>query len=151
MWTSLHNHSAYSHQIWGKALYLNRSNWHLFEIQDGGRRHLGFLSYVLNLSQSECWWLVLKLYTKFGSNIYYSHWYRRTYAPDVNFMTSRKLTSGFDFWSWGHLVWPWRICLRNLVQIALSNSELDIFLKSNMAAAAILDFQDKWIWNIPSS
>ena len=32
-----------------------------------------------------------------------SHWDRRTYASDFHLMTSRELTSGFDFWSRGHL------------------------------------------------
>jgi len=41
--------------------------------------------------------------TNFGSNICYSHWDRHTYASDVHLMTSRELTSGFDFWSRGHL------------------------------------------------
>ena len=43
--------------------------------------------------------------TKFGSNICSDicHWDRRTYAEDVHLMTSRELTSGFDFWSRGHL------------------------------------------------
>jgi len=41
--------------------------------------------------------------TKFGSNICYSHWDRRTYVQDVHLMTSRELTSGFDFWSRRHL------------------------------------------------
>ena len=41
--------------------------------------------------------------TKFGSNIHYSHWDRCTYASDLHLMTSRELTSGFDFWSRGHL------------------------------------------------
>ena len=40
--------------------------------------------------------------TKFGSNIRYSHWDRRTYAWDVHLMTSRELTSGFDFSLRGH-------------------------------------------------
>ena len=31
------------------------------------------------------------------------YWDRRTYASDVHLMTSRELTSGFDFWSRGHL------------------------------------------------
>ena len=39
--------------------------------------------------------------TKFGSYICYSRWDRRTYASDVYLMTSRELTSGFDF---GYLV-----------------------------------------------
>ena len=68
-----------------------------FEIQDGGRRHLGFLRYVnVSISRSDGS-LVLELCTKFGSNICYSHWDRRTYAPLVHLMTSRELTSGFDF------------------------------------------------------
>jgi len=41
--------------------------------------------------------------TKFGSNIYYSHWDRRIFASELHLMTSRELTSGFEFWSWGHL------------------------------------------------
>ena len=41
--------------------------------------------------------------TKFGSNICYSHWDRRTYASEINLMTLHELTSGFDFWSRGHL------------------------------------------------
>jgi len=47
--------------------------------------------------------VVLELYIKFGSNICYSHWDQHTHAPDVHLMTSRELTSGFDFWSRGHL------------------------------------------------
>jgi len=41
--------------------------------------------------------VVLELYIKFGSNICDSHWDQHTYAPDVHLMTSRELTSGFDF------------------------------------------------------
>jgi len=41
--------------------------------------------------------------TELGSNIYYSHWDRRTYASDLGLMTSRELTSNYDFWSAGHL------------------------------------------------
>ena len=41
--------------------------------------------------------------TKFGSNICYSHWNRRTYPSDIHLMTSRELTSGFDFWLRDHL------------------------------------------------
>ena len=49
--------------------------------------------------------------TKCGSNICYSsHWDRRTYASDVHLMTSHELTSGFDFWSRGHL----RMAVMNL-------------------------------------
>ena len=41
--------------------------------------------------------------TKLGSNICYSHRDRRTYTLNFHLMTSRELTSGFDFWSRGHL------------------------------------------------
>ena len=48
--------------------------------------------------------VVLMFYAKFGSSICYSHCDRRTYAKDIHLMTSREFTSGFDFWSRGHLL-----------------------------------------------
>jgi len=105
--------------------------------------------------------------TKFGSD---SHWDRRTYAEDVHLMTSRKLclmfflslvkfvflyfclplygeikicklTSGFDFWSRGHL----RMAVMHLhikfgADIFIQSGVIVIFQKFKMAAAAILDF-----------
>jgi len=47
--------------------------------------------------------VVFVICIKFGSNICYSHWDRRTYASDLRLMTSCELISGFDFWSRGHL------------------------------------------------
>ena len=47
--------------------------------------------------------VVLELCIKFGSNICDSHWDQHIYAPDVHLMTSRELTSGFNFWSGGHI------------------------------------------------
>jgi len=47
--------------------------------------------------------VVLELYIKFGSNICDSHWDQHTYAPDIHLMLPRELTSGFAFWSAGHL------------------------------------------------
>jgi len=44
--------------------------------------------------------VMLELCIKFGSNICDSHWDQHTYS---HLMTSRELTSGFDFWSGGHL------------------------------------------------
>jgi len=93
--------------------------------------------------------VVLELRTKFGSYI----WDRRTYALGVHLMTSRELTSGFDFMSRGHL--------RMAVMHLPTKFGADIFTqygvvecwclpKFKMAAAAILDFQIKWIWNIPA-
>jgi len=57
-------------------------------------------------------------------------------------MTSRELTSGFDFWSAGHL----RMAVVHLpinfgVDICIQSRAVDISLKFKMEAAAILDFQ----------
>jgi len=64
-----------------------------------------------------------------------------TYASDFHFITSRELTSGFDFWSRGHL----RMAVMNLpIQFGADifiQSGVDILSKFKMAAAAILDFQ----------
>jgi len=85
--------------------------------------------------------------TTFGSNICYSHWDRRTYASDLYLMTSRELTSGFYFWWRVHLRIAWFIFPYNLMQyIFIQSKVIDIFRKSKMAAAAILDFQFMWIW-----
>jgi len=91
--------------------------------------------------------VVPELYIKFGSNICDSYWDQHTYAPDIHLMTSRELTSGFDFWSAGHL----RMAVVHLpikfgVDICIQSRVIDIFLKFKMAAAAIFDFQFMWIW-----
>jgi len=57
-------------------------------------------------------------------------------------LTSRKLTSGFDFWSRGHLCMavmdlPIKLCADILIQSGV----IDIFPKSKMAATAIFNFQ----------
>ena len=64
--------------------------------------------------------------------ICYSHWDRRTYASDIHFMTSRELTSGFDFlvtWSSphghgasSHIIW---------CKISLSRPKLLIFFRNS--------------------
>ena len=62
-------------------------------------------------------------------------------------MTSRELTSGFDFWSRGHL----RMAVMHLpvkfgADIFIQSGVINIFPKFKMAAAAILDFQVMRIW-----
>ena len=61
-------------------------------------------------------------------------------------MTSRELTSGFDFWSLGHL----RMAVMHLhIKFGADifiQSGVDIFPKLKIAAAAILDFQVMRIW-----
>jgi len=57
-------------------------------------------------------------------------------------MTSRELTSGFDFWSRGHLrMTVMHIPIKFGADIFIQSGVIDIFSKFKMAAAAILDFQ----------
>jgi len=86
--------------------------------------------------------VVFAFSTKFGSKICYSHWDRHTYASNLNLMTSRELTSGFDFWHVVIFASPWFIFPYNLMQdIFIQSKVIDIFPKLKMAAAAILNFQ----------
>jgi len=62
-------------------------------------------------------------------------------------MTSRELTSGFDFWSLGHLrVAVMHFHIKYGAHIFIQSGVINIFPKFKMAAAAILDFQIMWIW-----
>ena len=55
-------------------------------------------------------------------------------------MTSRELTSGFDFWSRGHLCMAvMNIPVKCGTDIFIQCGVIDIFPKLKMAAAAILD------------
>ena len=57
-------------------------------------------------------------------------------------MTSRELTSGFEFWSGGHLRMPVvHLPIKFGVDICIQSRAIGIFPKFKMAAAAILDFQ----------
>jgi len=57
-------------------------------------------------------------------------------------MTSRELTSGFDFWSRGHLrMAVMHIAIKFGADIFIQSGVIDIFPKFKMAADAILDFQ----------
>jgi len=56
-------------------------------------------------------------------------------------MTSRELTSSFDFWSCGHLrMAMMHLPMKFVADIFIQSGVIDIFAKLNMAAAAILDF-----------
>jgi len=57
-------------------------------------------------------------------------------------MTSRELTSGFDFWSRGHLcVAVMHFFMKFGADITfIQSGVIDIFPKFKMATAAILDF-----------
>ena len=58
-------------------------------------------SWIFTTSEFGTFWhngrLMLKLCIKFGSNVSYYHLYCRPFIPVVRLMTSRELTSGFDF------------------------------------------------------
>ena len=57
-------------------------------------------------------------------------------------MTSRELTSGFDFWSRGHLrMAVMHLLVKFVADIFIQCGVIDIFPKFKMAAAAILDLQ----------
>jgi len=80
--------------------------------------------------------------TKFDSNICYSHWDRRTYASDIHLMTSRELTSGFNFWSRGHLCMALvRLPMKFYAGTFIQSGVTDIFPKLKMATAAILELR----------
>jgi len=60
-----------------------------------------------------------------------SHWDRCTCASDLHLMTSRELTSGFDFWSRGH------VCMSSMhlpvkfgADIFIQSGVVDIFLQN---------------------
>ena len=62
-------------------------------------------------------------------------------------MTSRELTSGFNFWSRGHLSMALlRLPMKFGADIFIESGVIDIFPKLKMAAAAMLDFQVMRIW-----
>ena len=55
-------------------------------------------------------------------------------------MTSRELTSGFDFWSRGHLrMAVMHFPVKFVADIFILCRVIDILLKLNMAAAALLN------------
>jgi len=77
----------------------------------------------------------------FGSNICYDDWDRRTYASYFHLMTSRELTSGFDFWSRNHL----RVATMHLpmifgADIFIQSGVIDIFSKINDGGRRQLGF-----------
>jgi len=142
---SPHRRDASSHKIWYTYLYPVRSYWHFFP------KFKMAAAAILDFHVMWIWQFrpvgIFVFCTKFGSNICYSHWDRRTYAEDLHLMTSRQLTSGFDFWSRGHL----RMAVVHLhitfgTDIFIQSGGIVIFPKFKMATAAMLDFQIMWIW-----
>ena len=78
--------------------------------------------------------------TKFGTNICYSHWDLRTYPSDLYLMTLREFTSGFDFWSRGHICMAvMHLTVKVSADTFIQSGVIDILPKLKMAAVAILD------------
>jgi len=78
--------------------------------------------------------VVFERCTKFGSNIRYSHWDRCTYASDIHLLTSREFTSGFNFWSHGHLrMAETHVPIKFGADIFIQSGVIDIFPKFKMA------------------
>jgi len=62
-------------------------------------------------------------------------------------MTSQELTSGFDFWSRGHLhTAVMHLHIKLGADIFIQSGVIDIFPNLKMAAVAILDIQVMRIW-----
>ena len=125
-WSPPHGRDASSHKIWCRYLYI-QSKVDIFPKSK--------MAAASTLDFQFMWiWLfrrvdsvVFVLCAKFGSNICYSHWDRRTYASDI---TSRELTSGFAFWSRGHR----RIAMMHLpikfsADIFIQSGVIDIFFE----------------------
>ena len=74
--------------------------------------------------------MVFVFCTKFVSNICYSHRDRRTYASDLQLITSREFTSGVDFWSCGHLsVALLHLTIEFGAGVFIQSGVIDIFFK----------------------
>ena len=58
-------------------------------------------------------------------------WDRRTYASDLHLMTSRELTSDFNFWSRGHLCMALvRLPMKFGADIFIQSGVIDIFFQN---------------------
>ena len=98
------------------------------QVRDGGAYGCAVPRAFANLNPGLS--MVFVFCTKFGSNIYYSHWNRRTYVSDIHLMTSRELTSGFDFWSRGHLCMAlMHLPMKFGADIFIQSGVIDIFFK----------------------
>ena len=69
-WSYAHGRDASSCKV--------RSYWHFSEIQDGGRRHLGFSDYV-NLAIRACW--QCGICVLYQIRLTYMHWLLRSTSP----------------------------------------------------------------------
>ena len=134
MWTSQHSHGVSSHQICCKDVYPNQL-WTLFR-NSRWRPPPSWIVCNVNLAHSG---VLLVWCSSCVPNLVQIS-VIVTYAPEIHLMTSRELTSGFDFWSRGHL----RMAVMHHptkfgADIFIQSGVIDIFPKFKMATAAILD------------
>ena len=129
-WSSAHGRDASSCKIWRRYLYPVRSYWHFSEFHSRWRPPPSWIFRLCEFGYSRvltALW-VFVFCTKLGKNICNGYWDRRTYASDVHLMTSREITSGFDFLSCGHL----RMAVMHLpvkfgADIFIQSGVIDIF------------------------
>ena len=93
--------------------------------------------------------VVFELCNKIRSNISYSHWDQCIYASDVHLITSHKLTSGFAFWSRGHLCMAvMDLRIKFGADIFIRSRVIDIFLKIQDGGRCHLRYSGYVILNI---
>jgi len=140
-WSSPHSRDASSHKI-GAGIFVQSGVIDIFpKFKMAAAAILDFqVMWIWLFRRADS--VVFVFCTKFGSNICYSQWDRRTNASEIHLMTSREITSGFDFWCWsrGHF----RMAVVHLpikfgADIFIQSKVIGIFPKLKMAAAAILD------------
>jgi len=100
MWSSPRCRDASSHKIWCRYLYPVRSYWYFPEIQDGGRRHLGFSDYV-NLAIWVCWQCGICALYQIGFK--YMHWSVR--STHLCFRRSFDDVTRINFRFWLLVTW----------------------------------------------
>ena len=139
-WSSAHGRDASSHKIWCRYLsspellsFFRNSRWWpppswifiLCDFDHSGVLIVWYLRSVPNLVQIF---------------VIYSHWDRRIYVSDFHLMTSRELTSGFKFWSRGHIrMVAMHLSIKCGADIFICSRVIGIFPMFKMAATAILD------------
>ena len=148
-WARGHLHMAvmHLHIKFGADIFIQSGVIDIFsKIQDGGRRHLGFLDYV-NLAIRVCWQCGICALYQIG--LKYLHWslrlmhlcFRRSFddVTRINFRFRLLVT-----WSSAHAVM--HLSIKFGADIFNKSGVIDILPKFKMAAAAILDFQIMRIW-----
>jgi len=156
-WSSPHGRGTSSHKRWCRYLYQVQSYWHFSEIQDGGRRHLGF-SVFYEFGHSGVlivWYLfsvsnLVQIYLIVSSlrstHICFRHSFDDVTRINFRFRLLIIWSSPHGRDAYSHIIW---------CKMSLSSPKLLTFFRNSrwrsppsfkMTFAAILDFQFTWIW-----